>query len=176
MGRRVWGPLGFLPQPVLLLLGTHAPGAWWRSPAQIFFIYPITSSVVQFGAECSPGPGRCDRYLGYHGALFPGASGQEDRPLPREEGEGRLIGCSGIAVSQRAMLCPGFAGYNTFKVFLLPRVNCLGLRDGTAWQLCPFFTLYVMTVEHVFREQGLPLSSGKVPLHRVVFHWGQGQH
>lgn len=118
----------------------------------------------------------CDRYLGYHGALFPGASGQEDRPLPREEGEGRLIGCSGIAVSQRAMLCPGFAGYNTFKVFLLPRVNCLGLRDGTAWQLCPFFTLYVMTVEHVFREQGLPLSSGKVPLHRVVFHWGQGQH
>lgn len=45
--------------------------------------------------------------------------------------------------------------YNTFKVSLPPGVECLELKDGTAaWQPCLFFTLFVMAVEHVFREPG----------------------
>ena len=56
--------------------------------------------------------------------------GQECRLLLKKEGEGSLSGCSGIAVSQRAVLCLGFAGYGIFKVSLPPGVECLELSRG----------------------------------------------
>lgn len=54
--------------------------------------------------------------------------GQKCRLLPREEGEGSLTGCFGAAVCQRALLCPHFAGVNTFKVSLPPRGGMSGTR------------------------------------------------
>lgn len=67
--------------------------------------------------------------------------------------------------------------YNTFKVSLPPGVECLELRDGAAaWQLCPFFTLFSWLLNMCLESRGLHQGSGKVPLHRVVFHWRRGQH
>lgn len=108
--------------------------------------------------------------------------GQECRLLLRKEGEGSLSGCSGIAVSQRAVLCLGFAGYGIFKVSLPPGVECLELSrvgQGGGNDCClaamPIFHTF-MAVECVFREPGASPGSGKVPPHRVIFHWDRGQH
>lgn len=73
-------------------------------------------------------------------------------------------------------MCPGFAGSDTFKVSLPPEVDCLGLRDGIAsWQLCPFLHRMPLLLSMCSESQGLHKALGKVPFHRVGFHWGLGQ-
>lgn len=69
-------------------------------------------------------------YLGYCGLSFlvcrAGVQGFYQEKRERDS----LSVCSRTAVAQRAVMCPGFAGSNTFRVSLSPWVDYRELRDG----------------------------------------------